>query len=178
MAYQSLFGDNPTIEFPDNAEAHYTMGGRIGTDVDGFADGIRYWGSTGTIATSPDAAVWNTSGGAPLVQEPFGAFVAGGWNVKMLTTPFPMAAGGSWIFGGGVRNRYAATRFVFTSPLHVGDLTGYDGRFLQSLSFGLPDTITTTWYGFDILFRSASEPFVRPSITVAPHAAAHRAGSW
>lgn len=176
---QSLFGDTPTIEFPDNTEAVYgAMGTKVRYGVDGAIIGIRYFGPTNTPTPAlPRGAIW-TAGGVELFGEDFTAsFVPAGWNVLTFSSPQSVVAGDVRVSALGPRSRYAATRFVFTTELVVGNLAGVEGSFTSGSVYGFPSNTSTSWYGVDTIFEPASS-FVRPTIAVSPGAAAHRSRSW
>lgn len=176
---QSLFGDTPTIEFADNTEAVYgAMGTKVRYGVDGVITGLRYWGPLNTPAPAlPRGAIW-TAAGVELFGEDFtAAFVPSGWNTLMFSSPQAVVAGDVRVSASGARSRYAATRFVFTAELVVGNLAGIEGSFTSGAVYAFPSNTSTTWYGVDTIFEPASS-FVRPTIVVSPSGAAHRAGSW
>lgn len=153
---QTLFGASPTITAPDNAEDTYTMATRVTFGVDGNIVGVRFWGSTNALTTSPFAAIYATTGGAPLYSQAFGSLVTSAWNTLTLSTPQSVSAGTTLDIAVGPRDRYAATLNVFSSPLVVGDLTGTAGRFVANAVLAFPSNTSTTWYAVDVLFEPAS----------------------
>lgn len=153
---QSLFGTPPAINFPDNAEATYSMATRITFAVNGTITGVRFWGTTNALATVPLAAVYTTAG-ALVTTQAFGALVLGAWNTTMLAAPVAVTGGQTYDITVGPRDRYAAQTAAFAAPVVSGDLTGTAGRFIVSAVSPppFPTTSTTTWYGIDVLFETA-----------------------
>lgn len=181
MTAQSLFGDTPSIEFADNSESKYTMATKIRFGVDGTISGIRYWGTTNPPALTSQGAVYRTDG-TLLASQDFGAFVPSNWNTLMLSSPQTVLAGETRVLARGPLDRYAATRFVFSSELVVGDLIGVEGMFIETpgaspvLTF--PTSSVTTWYGIDVIFDTGPAIVTLSSIVTGPSVAVHRAGSW
>lgn len=153
MAVQSLFGDSPTIGFPDNAEDTYSMATRITFAVDGTITGIRRWGTTNAPAGTPQGTIYSTAGLQLLTPVNFPAHTPNAWNT-ITGLSFSVTAGQTLDITAGPLSRYAGTLNVFSSPLVVGDLTGTAGRFTASGSLTFPGTGTTTWYGIDVLFEA------------------------
>lgn len=149
---ESLYGTPPPINFPDNAEDTYSMATRITFAVDGVITGIRFWGSTNALATTPVAVVYTTAGvgTGPYI---FPVLVTNAWNTTMLPVPFPVAAGSTYDITVGPRNRYAAQTVAL--PVVSGSLTGVHGRFLSSAVSPPPHptSSSSTWYGIDVLFE-------------------------
>lgn len=155
---QTLFGASPTVGLPDNAEDTYTMATRITFGVAGTITGIRFWGASNALSSSPEAAVFATTGGAALYSEAFGGgLVTGAWNTKMLTTPQAVGAGVTRDIAVGPLNRYAANLLTFLTPVTSGDLTGTAGRFVANAALTFPSNSSTTWYGVDVLFELAGQ---------------------
>lgn len=152
---ESLFGTPPTISNPDNAEDTYSMSTRIEFLAAGTITGVRFWGTTNNIATSPVARVYTTAGVAESTEAFVGPFLTTAWNTVMLGTPVAVAAGEFRDITVGPRNRYAANLGQFAAPLTVGNLRGHAGRFIVSAASPppFPTTSTTTWYGVDVLFE-------------------------
>lgn len=173
MTTESLFGNSPTVEFPDNAEDTYSMGTRVTFAVAGTITAVRFWGTTNAIVTSPFGAVYDT-GGNLQVSKAAGAYVTSGWNTVTFDTPFSVAAGETWDCVVGPINRYAATTGVF--PLTVGDLTGTQGRFVTGTSLAWPTSLSgggATWLSVDVVFTPAPTTIdATLSATLAPLTAA------
>jgi hypothetical protein len=160
----SLFPTPPTVNSPDNAENTYAMATRIEFLVAGTIVGVRFWGATNNISTSPVARVYTTGGADDSTQAFVGPFLTAAWNTVTLSTPVHVNAGEQRDITVGPRNRYAANTGQFTVPFTNGNLRGHAGRFIVSAASPPPHptTSTTTWYGVDVLF----EPDVTGTMTM------------
>lgn len=150
---ETLYGTPPTITNPDAAENTYSMATRITFASKGVITGIRFWGSTNALATTPVAVIYDTAGALQAGPFSFPPLVTSAWNTATLATPFAVAAGTTYDITVGPRNRYAARTSAL--PTTSGSLTGVHGRFLVSVASPPPHptTSSTTWYGIDVLFE-------------------------
>lgn len=167
---ETLYGTPPTITNPDAAEATYSMATRITFASKGVITGIRFWGSTNPLATTPVAVIYDTAGALQAGPFSFPPLVTNAWNTVMLGTPFAVAAGTTYDITVGPRNRYAARTAAL--PVVSGSLTGVHGRFLVSAVSPPPHptTTSTTWYGIDILFEpdvTGDMPITLPAATTS-----------
>lgn len=134
------------------------MATRITFGVAGTITGIRFWGASNALSSSPSAAVFATTGGAALYSEAFGGgLVTGAWNTLMLATPQSVGAGVTRDIAVGPLDRYAANLLTFVTPVTSGDLTGTAGRFVANGALAFPTSSSTTWYGVDVLFEIAGQ---------------------
>jgi uncharacterized protein DUF4082 len=168
---ETLFGTPPAINSPDNAENTYSMATRVEFLVAGTITGVRFWGATNNISTSPVARVYTTAGADQSTQAFVGPFLTAAWNTVMLSTPVHVNAGEQRDITVGPRNRYAANTGQFTVPFTNGNLRGHAGRFIVSAVSPppFPTTSTTTWYGVDVLFEpdvSGDMPVTLPVLFV------------
>lgn len=133
------------------------MATRITFGVAGTITGVRFWGASNPVTSSPSAAVFATTGGAALYSEAFGGLATSAWNTLMLATPQSVGAGVTRDIAVGPLDRYAANILTFVTPVTSGDLTGTAGRFVANAALTFPSNSSTTWYGVDVLFEIAGQ---------------------
>lgn len=151
--YASLFGTAtpPPLDFNDNSEDTYCFKTRMQFNVAGTIRGVRLFAALNPIGTVPDAAVYSTSGGAPLTSQAFGSVTPATWNGVILAAPQSVGAGDQRDIVVGPLDRYAAK--LAALPVTNGDLTGVEGGYIVSAVLAYPTTVGTTWYGVDVLFE-------------------------
>lgn len=154
---ESLFGTPPAINSPDNAESRYWMATRMTFALAGRIIGIRYWGASFAIDTATNGVVFTTAGVVES-NDVIPTNLAAQWNTVMLAVPVNITAGATRDIAVGPRNRYAANTGTFAGPVVNGSLTGTAGRFTANASATpiFPATSTTSWYGIDVIFETAS----------------------
>lgn len=170
----SLFPENPVplLTSFDNAESTYTFGEDILFSEAGTIDGVRFWGSSNPITTSPSGAVFLTSGGAPVSSQAYAGYPAGfqvsAWNTVMLSSPVTLLTPGlTRRVSVGPLNRYAAGTGVF--PRTANGMTGSAGYFVAAGTLTFPDSAPqTTWYAVDVLFTPAAGTYAGKTIIVRP----------
>lgn len=165
---ETLYGTPPPTTFNDNAENTYSMSTRITFAVAGTITGVRYWGTTNALATSPVARVYDTTGFVWSTQAFVAPHLTAAWNTVMLSTTVDVAAGETYDITVGPRNRYAGSTAVM--PIVSGNLTATAGRFLASAASPppFPTNSTNNWYGIDVLFEpdvTGAMPITLPAAT-------------
>lgn len=102
-------------------------------------------------AGSYTVTLWAMDGSKPFQST---VSVSGiGW--KRIPCNVPIAEGQSMIVSVySTLNRYGYTSNAFTSARIRGQLSGYSGRFNRGAP-GFPSSVSTTWYGLDVVFESA-----------------------
>ncbi|HUS26315.1 MAG TPA: DUF4082 domain-containing protein [Nevskiaceae bacterium] len=141
-----------------NDPAAVELGVKFRSDINGYIKGVRFY-KGGTNTGTHTGSLWSSSG-TLLATGTFASETATGWQELLFTTPVAVTANTTYVASyHTVTGNYAATNFMFTSPVNNAPLhalqdgaDGGNGLYLYGAGGFPTNTHQSSNYWVDVVF--------------------------
>lgn len=156
-------GPDPTQQ-NDGLAATYELAVRYTANDDISITGMRVWHGANSInLAGRKSRLWST-GGVEQRQVDIAALLPSGWTEYSFSSPYTLAAGSSIDISYSTQQFYGFLASAHPVTSSDGAVTSVHGRFNTTIG-AYPTTVTTSFYGIDIVYTTDTGDNEDPEIT-------------